>query len=729
MPRLFVSILAVTILAACGGGSSDSNAKNTVVQPTNSAPIIAADFLIVDSNNDELVEGAETFSILLKVTDTDNDALSGTVTYQGFSYDLDEYKGTEDFTHIAELAINDIGEHQLTASVSDGSNSTNRTLSVSVIPNESQLLEALDNLLPNFSSGGLLNGESIVGTSKSEDGQILGFVKGALSAAQIEHNKSPYGQCNTNTPQKILSLDVSAEGVEVQESGAVFALECITNSQQSKLKAKRAKAQSNESNRVLNSSNYSAQHFLVIENDQGIVSIEPRGNGIELEGNVENVLCGELPLTSVGGTYKLHNEQVIVVIDDVLTANKTFTLDCLRTALDGGGEKESPLLAQITGQVLTEDKEAPEGSIDNISFSIPFENGGLDQGNICVSTTASDNSGSFNEVISLHAADGLTETLTLAFDPELTAYCGALTGFDGEAFIIQSLNDETGNQTVNLSESLSIEKNDPPYFKSNVKKNIKLKDTQGEVNLLEESDVVDPEGHEFVLTGERTFNTSVGVGSYQRTFVATDQYGAESTFEMNIDVAKNRIPTAKLTLSGENTDLGFLLFYDGKVRDVNIYFSIALEANDDDGHIVSSVFERQADGHDFVEITNHTNLYSEGIIIMGGVNLGFRYTVTDNDGNTSEPAFVSFDIHENSSPVYLGQTTYNISKDTCISIDKTATDADGDDLFWEITGDDWSPCFNSVGTHTVFFYVWDVVAEYGNYKLSPTPVYITVNVS
>ena len=375
----------------------------------------------------------------------------------------------------------------------------------------------------------------------------------------------------------------------------------------------------------------------------------------------------------------------------------------------------------VTGKLVEVDNTFPTGSIDSVIFSIPYLDGGLDQGNICITTTANDNNSVASEVLTLHASDGLTDSALMDYQQVTQQFCTELHGYDGQISISQVITDLSGNITTNLSDNYYVEKNDAPVFSTQLPEKINLRVNQGEVTLVELSDVSDPEGHEFTLSGDTAIDTSQSAGSYALMAVATDQYGAESTKSMTVELSKNAAPTASITVSSENLWEDDWL-YNGKVRDDNVEVLIGLSSNDSDGSIESSTLRAEF-GWGFEEIKDYSSFYKAGVLFFGGETFRFEYQVTDNDGAVSEVAYLEFDIHKNMPPIYQGQISYSIFIGECINIEQIASDPENDEIFrYSIEGGDWQPCFNTAGNHSLKLWVTD------KFGLRSEDVVINVNV-
>jgi hypothetical protein len=711
-------LLLSLLLVGCGGGGDSKS--STPVLPSNSAPIISSKVSFTESSGNGKIETDESFTIRVKITDTDNDNITGTINLDDNSEVLSAYSGDDDFTHQATFNLEISGEITAIITVTDGVNSS-VTLheTFAVFPNIEDVQAVLKNGIVDFVPGGQMDNTNLVGWNTDNLKRTLGYISTDLSDADEEYNAMPYGECGVNRPHKLLEVDVTPSEVIIPEAGVIFPLECLSKNQQRKIEH-REKEKTSELKAETNSNHYISQNFLVNQHDNGELFIVQTGEGIKLEGHIKSISCGELVLINIDGSYMLTQDKVLENLPNLTSDSNSFELNCEREVDYQSISQRAPLLAKITGKVIAVDSTFPTGSIDNVNFSIPYLKGGLDAGSVCVTTQASDDNGIASEMLLLESEDGLTDGRLMQYDEGSQRFCAELTGFDGRVYFKQTIVDYADNSTEIISDTYSIEKNDAPVFNSQLPKKIVLRRNQGIVNIVELSDIIDPEGHQITLSGETSIDTSQSLGSYILTIIATDQYGAESTISITVQLAANSKPTASIEIIGNRS--GEAWYYNGKVRNDNVYIVLGLSSNDQDGQIVSSILEGDLGFGSFVNIDDYSSTYDAGVLFVGGETLRFKYQVTDNEGKSSEVATLEFDVHENMPPIYQGQTNYVITTGACISIEKVATDPENDEiLYFSIVDDDWEPCFNAAGEYLLRISMHD---EYG----APSEAFINVKV-
>ena len=702
-----IIILLSFMLISCGGGD-DSSSPNSSVSPipVNKAPTVSSIIALNENSGSEVLETFEPFIILIKALDNENDPITGDVLLGEVSSELSNYLGDDDYTHQAKFTIGTKGVHTAIVTITDSINpDVIVNHSISIAPNESDVQIILSQLIPSFIAGGEFDDESILGISIDEFNRTIGYQSRILSEFNLQHNAAPFGQCGVNTPHKLLEVSVNSTEVIVPDVGLIFPLECLTSGQIDKVNQKSNMLEL-KGNSFDSQQNYIAQNFILTKNENNEISIVQTGGGISIEGEVNEITCGGITLNETNGVYLLSENKLLDYLDALVADTSSFSLQCQREVIFEGQVEPSPMLATITGNISEIDLTFPTGSIDSVTFTIPYLEGGLDQGELCASTTANDNIGVATEVLILNADDGLTESSTMQFEEDGQQYCVSLEGYDGLVHISQSITDIFGNETINTSESYLIKKNEAPVFSSDLSDSVSLRINQGIVTLVEATDVSDPENHEFTLSGDTSIDTSQGEGSYSLTVTATDQYGAETSKLITVELTKNSAPTANISVSKYTLDEDEWL-YNGKVRDDNVEVLIHLSSSDSDGYVVSSTLQGDLGFGNFIDIENYSSTYKAGVYFVGGKTLKFKYQVTDNEGQNSGVAYLEFDVHENVGPTYTGQTSYTISTGDCINIEKMATDPENDAIrAYYIEGSDWAPCFNIAGDYTLD--VWGV---------------------
>jgi len=687
---LLIILISTLFFTSCGGGGGDS--KTNQPERTNTPPVIAPATAFTDNSADGIIQTLESFVILMKITDINNDVLTGSVKIDDDIVELSLYAGTEDFTHKAEFVIATKGEKTANIIVSDGKNTeVTSSYVVSIVPNNNEVQTILVAKIPNFILGGEFEESALLGSNTDENSRTIGYISTALTEANLQHNAAPAGECGVNTPHKLLNVDVTTTDVIVPEVGLTFPLECISESQNKKIEAKvKKQALSNLDNVTTNG--YIAQSFVINDNSEEGISIVQTGSGIRIEGIVNDIICGEIVLSLDENVYKVSNEQITPALDSLFENNNSFILSCYRTIEYEGELQNSPLLATITGELTETDSTSPTGSIDSITFSIPYQNGGLDQGDICASTTANDNSGTLNELLTLHASDGLVDDVVMTYKESTSKYCASLSGFDGGVHVTQTITDIANNEVTNISETYPIEKNDAPVFSEDLAANIIVKTNQGIVTVINKEDVSDPENQEVTLAGKTTIDTALAAGNYNITATATDPYNAQTSKTIAVQLSDNLPPTAQMDLTVEYSMIG------DAIRDINETVELTLSSEDQDGFVVDSKLETQMNSESYSEITNYSSKYTHNISTEGGDTRAFNYQVTDNAGFVSEVAHLEFDIHLNTPPIYQGKLSYTVKRGECITVEQKGADNENDKFSFEIQGDDWLVCSDHIET-------------------------------
>lgn len=678
-------IITSLLITSCGGGDSSPTISN-------SSPVISSSVGIADGSGNGTIEASESFDLLLKITDADNDNITGLVELNGDTVNLSTYTGKDDYSHQVSYLLNSFGDYTATITVSDGTNiDVTLNYKLSVIPNDSEVQTELEANISNFVKGSEFKGVTLLGKSTDEFSTTIGYLASELSEDNVAYNASPSGECGVNTPHNLLSVDITSSGITIPDVGMVFPLECLSASQTQKLNTINAKQRKTATEKeTVTSAAYIAQHFAIMDDSETGITIAQTGDGISLEGVVKNVTCGDFTLSLLNGKYRLSDEQIQSSLANLTSQSNSFTLTCQRSVEFNSAEENAPLLATITGELQTTDSTFPTGSIDTVTFSIPYLTGGLDQGSICVNTTSNDNDVVVSETVNVVADDGLAGTLALTLDDSTNQYCGNLQGFDGSVHVSQIITDNANNALTNISNSYPVEKNDAPVFSSELAEFITLKVNEGQITLVTEADVVDPENQPVTLSGETSFDTNQALGEYIITATATDPYGAQSNKTINITLSDNTAPTASISLSGNPSKIG------EAIRDINNTITLALSSSDSDGTVNESSLTTNVNGGAATDITNYSSIYSHDISADGGNTRSFTYQVTDNNGLNSVPETLELDVHLNTPPTYSGATTYNAERGNCITIQQQATDNESDSVAFVIEGGSWRLCSNSV---------------------------------
>ena len=190
--KLAISLTTLT-LTACGGGSSGGNNEVTT-PPTNQAPIISSTSSIVDEENNSVIERNDNLTILLTITDSDGDSISGTVELSDVEVSLEEYSGELNFTHQATFVAPEAGDYSVSVKASDSKGaSTTSNVELSVLPNTEDVISHLENSVSGFISDGSYEGTELLGISTSASNVNLGYLDTPLNDKQLAQNESPYG--------------------------------------------------------------------------------------------------------------------------------------------------------------------------------------------------------------------------------------------------------------------------------------------------------------------------------------------------------------------------------------------------------------------------------------------------------------------------------------------------------------------------------------------------------
>ncbi|MDB2556767.1 hypothetical protein N9X77_02230 [Luminiphilus sp.] len=133
MRSLCISLLAVSVLSACGGGGggSSSGGGGTVTPPTNSLPVLSA------IDDQRLVEGLVTPITTLSASDSDGDSLTYSLTgVDAGSFTISDsrelsFVSVPDFEAPVDEDANNI--YSITVRVSDGAGSDEESISIEVL--------------------------------------------------------------------------------------------------------------------------------------------------------------------------------------------------------------------------------------------------------------------------------------------------------------------------------------------------------------------------------------------------------------------------------------------------------------------------------------------------------------------------------------------------------------------------------------------------------------------
>jgi len=690
-----ITVISSLLLASCGGGGSESKIEDNSPTPVvNQAPVISNNFLIKDSSGNGVVEAAESFQILLNITDNENDTISGSITIDDVVVSIESNTDNSEYSHQANFVVETKGNKQAQVSVQDSKNNQS-TSNIDFVINPSfvEVQQELSNVIDNFTVGGYFDQTELLGTAQNNDESTLGYVANNLSQENIAYNQSPFGVCGVNTPNKLVKVDVSLSNITIPEVGVVFPLECLNQSQSSVLKSKiqKSKSKSNHTNSlVVQSTKYLAHNFLVTRDENGDISISDSGEGITFQGTHEmTVSCGEFALKKVNGAYQLDKSIVLEKLESLFADSQDFELTCERNLEYGGEQYTSPLYATIKGSIRDVDNSFPDGLIKNVEFSIPYLNGALDEGDVCVETVAVDNGEVVSELLTIRSSNELLPPVQMS--EEENGFCGSLKEFEGTTYVQQVLVDDFGNQTVVKSDSFYVERNDAPVFSSELPSKFAFSLNQGVVELVSKSDLTDPEGHEFSLSSETNFDTGKAAGNYSVSVIAKDKYDATSQKDFEITLADKLAPLTELKV------IGSYLMSNGKYRDINQDITLSLIASDADGQVTSTTLHSYLDNETPEEVLNYTANYTHSVAAEGGHTRTFTYQATDNEGNLSEEAELTISIDQNEAPTYGGRTSFSLKRGGCVDVDKIATDPEGDDVTFVIEDESFEVCSTEAG--------------------------------
>jgi len=136
-------MLSTLLLTACGGGGGGSTSTPTPTPPVNQAPNIDATIVVNDSSGDGIIKHEEEFTVLLKITDPENNNISGSMTLDGIQTPITSYSGSEDFTHQAVLQGPELGEYTINISATDGTNTDTTNTAVEIFPNSDDVSDLI----------------------------------------------------------------------------------------------------------------------------------------------------------------------------------------------------------------------------------------------------------------------------------------------------------------------------------------------------------------------------------------------------------------------------------------------------------------------------------------------------------------------------------------------------------------------------------------------------------
>lgn len=644
-PKLAIS-LAILNITACGGGSSGGNEEVTT-PPVNQAPVISPTSSVVDEANSTAIERNDNFTVLLTITDSDGDSISGTAELGNVEVNLEEYSGELNFTHQASFVAPEAGDYKVSVKANDSKGaSTTSNVDLSVLPNTEDVISHLENSVSGFVSGGSYEGTELLGISTSASNVNLGYLDIPLNDKQLAQNESPYGVCGSSVPHKLLEVQKDTSGVTIPSSDVVYPMECFTTTQAKSVNKKLLKAQTAISSYSSATSNleYTAQNITVTIKttvDGTTVSSTSTGSGITLEGNMHDVICGNYTLSKTNSTYLLNVDEIVNDIDELIDDNNKFTLECSRTVEFEGTTFNSSLIGKIAGEKVIIDALDPVGSINEISFSVPYDNGGLDVGNICVSTTVEDNSGYVSEALELTSSDGLAENIAFGQKNDANQYCLELKNIEGSYHVTQTVTDGSDNSVVNQSQSYQIVKNQAPAFSVEVPNSISLSTNQGIITLVEQSDVSDPEGHTVTLSGQTSIDTDQAAGEYALTAYATDQYGAQTEKNITVTLADNIPPTALPVADA------------GQDQSINTGSTVQLDGTssyDDDGDQLTYIWS--LDSKPFTSFASLNNATTATPSIKVDKAGEYLISLVVNDGTEdSEPSSITLNVVEGVNPI------------------------------------------------------------------------------
>lgn len=676
LPKFAITLTTLT-LTACGGGSSDGNNEVTT-PPTNQAPVISPTSSVIGEANSTTIERNDNFKVLLTITDNDGDSLSGTAELGDVEVNLEEYSGELNFTHQASFVAPQAGDYTVSVKAADSKGaSTSSNVDLSVLPNTEDVISHLENSVSGFISGGSYEGAELLGISTSESNVNLGYTDTPLNEKQLAQNESPYGVCGSSVPHKLLEVQKDTSGVTIPSSGVVYPMECFTATQARSIKKKLSKARTAIASNSSSASNleYTAQNITVtIETteDGTTISSASTGSGITLEGNMHDVVCGNYTLSKTNSTYLLNLDDVVNDIDELIGDNNKFILECSRTVEFEGETFNSDLIGKIAGEKAIIDSLDPVGSINEISFSVPYDNGGLDVGNICVSTTVEDNSGYVTETLELTSSDGLAENIAFGNKNDANQYCLELTNTEGNYHVTQTVTDGSDNSVVNQSQSYQIVKNQAPTFSVEVPNSISLNTNQGIVNLVEQSDVSDPEGHTVTLSGQTSIDTDQVEGEYIIVAYATDEFGAESEKQINVTLSKLQIPPT--------VDAGSDIVTDEKEE-----VTLTGVATDSDGEITSVEWTQVSGNEVTLSSTNAEVTTFVAPEVSEEVTLIFQLTARDNENNENSDTVSVKVSNVNVFPTVNAGLDFEVDEGQEATLTGAANDSDGEIISFKWT--------------------------------------------
>jgi hypothetical protein len=643
-PKLAISLTTLA-LTACGGSSGGNEEVTT--PPANQAPIISPTSSVVDEANSTTIERNDNFTVLLTITDNDSDSISGTAELSDVEVNLEEYSGQLNFTHQASFVAPEAGDYTVSVKATDSKGaSTTSNVDLSVLQNTEDVISHLENNVSGFISGGSYEGTELLGISTSATNVNLGYLDTSLNDKQLAQNESPYGVCGSSVPHKILEVQKDTSGVTVPSSDVVYPMECFTTTQAKIVNKKLLKARTAISGYSSAASNleYTAQNITVtIETteDGTDVSSASTGFGITLEGNIHDVVCGNYTLSKTNSTYLLNVDDIVNDIDELIDDNNKFTLECSRTVEFEGATFNSDLIGKIAGEKVIIDALDPVGSINEISFSVPYDNGGLDVGNICVSTTVEDNSGYVAETLELTSSDGLAENIAFGNKNDANQYCLELSNIEGSYHVTQTVTDGSDNSVVNQSQSYQIITNQAPTFSVEVPNTISSNTNQGIITLVEQSDVSDPEGHTVTLSGQTSIDTDQATGEYALTAYATDPYGAQTEKNITVTLADN-IPPIALPVADAGQD-----------QSKNTGTTVQLDGTssyDDDGDQLTYIWS--LDSKPFISFASLSNATTATPSIKVDKAGEYLISLVVNDGTEdSEPSSITLTVVEGVNPI------------------------------------------------------------------------------
>lgn len=674
-PKLAISLTTLA-LTACGGSSGGNEEVTT--PPVNQAPVISQTSSVVEEANSTAIERNDNFTVLLTITDSDGDSISGTAELGNVEVNLEEYSGELNFTHQASFVAPEAGDYKVSVKANDSKGaSTTSNVDLSVLPNTEDVISHLENSVSGFVSGGSYEGTELLGISTSASNVNLGYLDIPLNDKQLAQNESPYGVCGSSVPHKLLEVQKDTSGVTIPSSDVVYPMECFTTTQAKSVNKKLLKAQTAISSYSSATSNleYTAQNITVTIKttvDGTTVSSTSTGSGITLEGNMHDVICGNYTLSKTNSTYLLNVDEIVNDIDELIDDNNKFTLECSRTVEFEGTTFNSSLIGKIAGEKVMIDALDPVGSINEISFSVPYDNGGLDVGNICVSTTVEDNSGYVSEALELTSSDGLAEKIAFGQKNDANQYCLELTNIEGSYHVTQTVSDGSDNSVVNQSQSYQIVKNQAPTFSVEVPNSISLNTNQGIVTLIEQSDISDPEGHTVTLSGQSSIDTDQAEGEYVMVAYATDEFGAESEKQITVTLSKLQIPPT--------VDAGSNIVANEKQQ-----VTLTGVATDSDGEI-ASVEWTQVSGNEVTLSSTNTEVTSfTAPEVSEEATLIFQFTAIDNENNQSSDTVSVKVSNVNVFPTVNAGQDFEVDEGQVVTLTAAANDSDG-----EIIGVKWT---------------------------------------